>query len=221
MKHTSKLIDSSKTLKNSYLNLCRRLKFPQDIIKINFNHLLSKYSESSRHYHNIDHIRNCLGEFDEVADEINFSDEIELAIWYHDILYDIESTQNEEDSAEFTLEICLNAGTTERFSQKVYRLIMATSHQGEVETAEEKFIIDIDLSILGKPEPEYDEFEKNIRLEYGSIPDEIFFPARINVLQNFLKRPKIYLTEHFRKKYETQAGINMKNAIENLKRQLV
>jgi len=74
-------------------------------------------------------------------------------------------------------------------------------------------LIDIDLSILGKSQREFEEYEKNIREEYSWVPEEQFRAGRQVVLQRFLERDSIYSTDFFRKKYENQAIRNIENSL--------
>jgi predicted metal-dependent HD superfamily phosphohydrolase len=77
-------------------------------------------------------------------------------------------------------------------------------------------VVDIDLSILGKPSTIYDEFEKNVRREYWWVPRRRFVEARCGILKSFLARPFIYHWPHFRQKYESAARANMERALKAL-----
>jgi len=183
--------------------------------------LVVLYSEPGRHYHNLAHIQHCIRELEEFAvspeaqrlekqNLINFV-QLELAIWFHDAVYDPRSKSNEENSAE------LAGITIQRMnanSSAVRRLIHCTKHGTTVAgTVDEHVMLDIDLAILGRPAPEYREYSKNIRLEYDFVDADVYRTARSTILQSFLDRPFIYTTEYFRSKYETQARANIEEEL--------
>ena len=68
--------------------------------------LSALYAQSHRHYHTIAHVQSCLAEFEQycespecpVADELAIHC-VEMALWYHDAVYNPYSAQNEIKSA--------------------------------------------------------------------------------------------------------------------------
>ena len=79
-------------------------------------------------------------------------------------------------------------------------------------------MVDVDLSILGQREAVFRHYEHQISREYGTVPPELFCKGRATILQSFLDRDSIYLTNYFRKKYEQQARLNLQASIERLGR---
>ena len=77
-------------------------------------------------------------------------------------------------------------------------------------------MLDIDLAILGQEQDIFKEYEDNIRKEYIYVPKEIFNPKRSEILQSFLDRKSIYLTDYFKDKYEEIARDNLKKSIKDL-----
>jgi len=96
---------------------------------------------------------------------------------------------------------------------------LATKHiEGRIpKNIDEKFVVDIDLSILGQLQERFDEYEKNIKKEYSQIPEEKFKGGRKIILKKFLDRQNIYFTDFFRKKYELQARENLERTLSQLK----
>jgi len=78
-----------------------------------------------------------------------------------------------------------------------------------------RLIADIDLSIFGQSEKKFDEYERQIRKEYEWISEDDFVVGRSAILKSFLDRPKIYLTQILRTKYEVQARRNISRSIDN------
>ena len=89
--------------------------------------LLHRYGEAGRVYHTIDHIDHCLGQFDQVRSQCVQPDAVELAIWFHDAIYNFPAYENEKLSAAFFTqqsEKLLLSG----FREDVAALIIATEH---------------------------------------------------------------------------------------------
>src|SRR5258707_14163475 len=61
--------------------------------------LASRYSEPHRAYHTLRHIEHCLDEFEAVRQEARDPVAVEMALWYHDAVYDTRRRDNEELSA--------------------------------------------------------------------------------------------------------------------------
>lgn len=80
------------------------------------------------------------------------------------------------------------------------------------------YLIDADLSILGKHKVAYSEYVAQVRKEYGIYPKKIYNKNRIKVLKTFLSKPNIYNTVYFFDRYEKQARKNMENEIKILKK---
>ena len=76
-----------------------------------------------------------------------------------------------------------------------------------------KYLIDIDLSILGAASNIFKEYENNIRKEYKWVPKYIYQKERFEVLKSFLRRKHIFYTELFREKYEHQARTNINSVL--------
>ncbi len=77
--------------------------------------------------------------------------------------------------------------------------------------------MDIDLSILGRDEQTFEEYEKGVRMEYGWVHEDSFRKGRTEILNGFLERDSIYQTGYFREKYEEKARDNLRHSISLLK----
>ena len=161
--------------------------------------LKARYAEPHRHYHTLEHIEHCLREFDPAlaADP----EAVELAIWFHDAVYDTRRSDNEEKSAALLLELMPDA-------KRAAAMILVTKHH-KASTPDEALLVDVDLAILGQPREAFDRYEKQIREEYAWVPSLIFRAKRASILRGFLDRPFIYGTEAFRAKYEEAARANL------------
>jgi len=178
-----------------------------------FETLNSLYSQPHRFYHNLTHIDHCLRELSSIKSSAKDYDSLELAIWYHDAVYETRRDDNEKKSAELAKEICEINNFTDDFTTRVYQLILSTKHCGEPSDPDTKILLDVDLSILGQEEDIFKEYEDNIRKEYIWVPSDIFKAERKKILQSFLDRKSIYLTDYFKDKYEIIARDNLKKSI--------
>ena len=63
-----------------------------------FHRLVQAYGEPHRHYHTLTHIVKMLNALREFGKDLQHHEEVELAIWFHDAVYDPQRTDNEEAS---------------------------------------------------------------------------------------------------------------------------
>lgn len=181
-----------------------------------FEILIASYSEKHRFYHTLEHIEACFKHLDTVSTQVHKLHEVELALWFHDVIYKPFSGTNEEDSAEQARLFLENNKADPECINRIYDLIILTKDHLEPVTDDGKILLDIDLSILGVESHIYEQFEINIRKEYKRVPSFMFRKKRKEILQNFLKRPRIYHTDCFFERLEVQARENLKVAIKRL-----
>ena len=82
-------------------------KVPADSIQ---NQLLQHYSEPHRAHHTQRHLDECLSLLDRARSLCNQSDEVAVALWFHDAIYAPFRNDNERQSAEWLLRIASDAG---------------------------------------------------------------------------------------------------------------
>lgn len=197
--------------KKEWLKLWSRIGAKGDSNKA-YNDLIVRYAESHRTYHTLTHIEHCLDEFANVRNLLVNPDFVELAIWYHDAIYDTRAKDNEEKSAELVKKALL----PNSFEHAVIDLILATKHIAIPADYDARFLTDIDLSILGQDKNDFEEYEHQIRREYGWVADDIFIAGRAAILKSFFERLGIYSTQYFRKKYEARAQQNVAHSLAQL-----
>jgi len=181
-----------------------------------FYALNSRYSESHRFYHTKEHIGACLQYLDELCADAVKPNEVELAIWFHDAIYDPFSSTNEADSATWAKEFLSQNNAPDSQIENVNKLIMATLHDATPSANDEALLVDIDLSTLGESTATYDEYEKSVRKEYKRVPYFIYKKKRKEILKGFLKRAFIYTTPYFLERHEKRARENLTRAISSL-----
>ena len=177
-----------------------------------YSDILNCYSENHRHYHTIDHVSACLRHLDSV-ENIDNRREVEIALWFHDVIYSPLKKDNEDQSAVFACRALTALGESKQVIDSVKHLVILTKHPSDPKELHEKYLIDIDLSILGSSEDVYEGYERWIRKEYSNVPAILYRRGRKKVLRSFLDQPKIYTTELFYEKYEANARKNLENAL--------
>lgn len=181
------------------------------------NQLVAAYSERQRHYHTLQHLRECLAHFDAAASLARHPAEVELALWFHDAVYDPQADDNEERSAQWARDSVLAAGCGEDVAQRVHDLVMATKqHQAAPDDLDAALLLDVDLAILGASPARFDEYERQIRAEYAHVEPAAWGPRRARVLGGFLQRPRLYLTQPFHDALEARARANLERSLKAL-----
>jgi predicted metal-dependent HD superfamily phosphohydrolase len=122
-----------------------------------FHRLVACWSEPHRHYHTLQHLRECLAQFDVVRPLAQRPAEVELALWFHDAFYDVHRHDNEARSADWAAAEVRAAGLPDAVAQRVRALVLATEHKQPPEDPDAKLLVDIDLSILGAPRQRFDQ----------------------------------------------------------------
>jgi predicted metal-dependent HD superfamily phosphohydrolase len=178
-----------------------------------FGELVSAYTAPDRHYHDIRHIAHCLSELDGVRHLAHNPQALEVAIWFHDVVYDGRQKDNEEQSAQVTAAALRKLGASEAFIDEVQQLILFTRHDVEPTTSDGKLMADIDLASLALAPERFDENSRRIRSEYLHVPEDLFLRGRNDMLGGLLKRPRIYYTDAFHDRYEGQARENLERAV--------
>jgi predicted metal-dependent HD superfamily phosphohydrolase len=181
-----------------------------------FQRLVACWSEPHRHYHTLQHLRECLDHFDEVRPLAQRPAEIELALWFHDAIYDVHRHDNEARSADWAADEVRRAGLPAAMATRVHALVMATEHKQPPQEADAKLLVDVDLAILGAPRARFDESDAQIRREYAHVPESEFRAGRRAILGAFLARPRLYATRGFGTALEGPARENLARALARL-----
>jgi len=182
-----------------------------------FAELHDRYTAPFRRFHNLDHIDDCLHRVDEVAQLLHDPGAVELAIWFHDAVYDVGSGTNERRSAE--MFIALSAGARFGLRHRVCSLIMATRHAWIVQGNDRSFIVDIDLSGFGAPWDEFIESGARLREESSAISDAQYLAGQVRFLDRLRQRRHFFATDYFRDRYEATARENLRRLLADLANQ--
>jgi len=215
---------------NEFKELLKAIKPVKDILLIDFieDDIIKQYFQYFRRYHTYEeHIVPGLFLFETVRELCEEPNLVELAWWYHDVIYIPGSLDSEKISADKARFDCVQLGYGQKIASTVYSLVMATQHfKTEPITPDEKFIHDLDLAILGGDPEKYDKYSKLIREEYSFVKEKDFYQGRLQVLEYFLgksgsstdQKKSLYLTQYFQDLYEKKALDNILNEINDIKK---
>ncbi len=180
------------------------------------------YGQEHRHYHTLAHIGDCLAQFDMLrASHPRFLpprkwDAVEIALWFHDIIYQPAASDNEARSADLFEAVASASVLPRRFIDLVRDLILATGSDAPAATPEQRVALDCDLASLGYAPQRFSGSSAAIRREHGFLPDADFVETRRAALLRISGRPDIFYTEFMRLRYERQARANIADALANL-----
>ena len=175
--------------------------------------VVGPYTGADRHYHGLAHVLDCLRKADEVYERLTNGRAVDAALFFHDLVYDPTRSDNEERSAEMAARQLAAIGEDAPFIAIVRDLILDTRHVTSPASNDGRYVVDIDLSILGETPELFDAYERAIRREYAHVPDDAFRAGRTKILQQFLDRPRIYGTDYFRDRYEAAARANLSRSL--------
>ena len=178
--------------------------------------LIARYAEPARRYHTMQHLSECFSHWDAVRDQATHPGEVELALWFHDAVYDPHRDDNEVKSAALSRAAIVQASLPASLADGVSVLILATAHQSPPEPGDTALLVDVDLAILAAPRERFDEYERQVREEYAWVPAPLFERKRRDVLERFLARPSIYSSPHFQRVAEGPARENLRRSLVRL-----
>lgn len=179
------------------------------------NTLLERYSEADRHYHTIEHIEFCLSLFDQVADQCVNSDAVELAIWFHDAIYNFPLVENEKLSADYFMDAS-EGYMADDLRQNIFRQVITTDHKVRPVDPDQQILVDIDLSSFGRPWDQFIKDGQNVRRELAYQDDGFFYQQQISFMKQLVARKDFYNTPWFQQQFEATARSNLSRYLESL-----
>ena len=201
-------------LKSSWKTLLQPFRVEPELGYKVFLGLVNAYSGAERFYHNLGHIYQVLEIIEQMKSlSLNFQ-ALQLAAWFHDVIYDPKAQDNEQKSAEYA-EAALNSLQLPKdLIFRVINLIWDTkNHLASPTDIDSQILLDADLAILGSAEWKYQAYAEAIRQEYSWISDAEYRVGRKQVLHKFLQRERLYLTPYLFTKLEANARNNLRSEI--------
>jgi predicted metal-dependent HD superfamily phosphohydrolase len=193
--------------------------FPADaaLADETFRQLTAAYAGPGRFYHNLDHLRQVLATVAQLRDLATDYAAVRFAAWFHDFVSDPHAGDNEERSTTAALEtlpaLGVDAGTVGRVSGLI---LLTKTHQPAEGDANGRVLVDADLATLAAPPDLYRGYADAIRREYAWVPEAAFRTRRRDVLERFLRRPRIYLTQRMFASCEEAARRNLAEEVAQL-----
>ncbi len=180
--------------------------------------LRNRYAEPQRHYHAWDHIEALLRWFGQRRDHLHHPAAVELAILFHDAVYDPTRSDNEAESARLLKDAVL-PGLDDAVRARAARMVEATARHeipdglAPADRSDMAEFLDMDLSILGARTDVFDAYEQAIRREYAFVPEALYREARRGILRRFLERDRLYFSDWGRERFEAAARANLAASI--------
>ena len=180
--------------------------------------LVRQYSEPHRFYHDREHLAHCLDELDLATSLVAHPDQIEMAIWFHDVINEPGARDNEQRSADYFRRL---AGTLfdKEFVDAVVGLILVTTHRDTPSLPDQRFICDIDLASFGCPWECFLRDSSAVKAEFTGTEEE-YYRGKEAFLRAMLGRSRIFLTDFFNQRYELQARENIGRLLEMIEKRI-
>lgn len=154
-------------------------------IKCDVNTLLSMWNESHRAYHTLNHLNDLIDQINENKSYFSEKDYEKLVITslFHDCIYDPTKSNNEEMSAEFFENCCIDKSNKD--IQEIKQMIIDTkTHQPTTKLSEA--FSKYDMSIVERDFNQLLEWEKGISQEFSVYPKEQYKEGRLKFLESLL-----------------------------------
>ena len=173
-----------------------------------WNSVIEHHSEGHRRYHDKKHLAFCLQQLDSAAHLVEDRVAVEMAIWFHDIVYQPDAGDNEENSATL-FRYLVTPYLQPDLINKVCKIILATKHIDAPENADQAFMLDIDLSSMGLPWKYFCRDANDLRTESSNTSNRRYYSEKLKFYDVLLKKPTIYYSDFFSELYEGQARKNI------------
>ena len=201
-------------LKTAWVTLTKPYGVSAPEVIATFARLAEAYGEPGRYYHTLKHIWHVLQTVNSLQNGGQSESALQLAAFFHDVIYDSHAADNEEKSAEYAQAVLQSWHVPAVVIDLTAHLIICTkAHHAEPADFDAQILLDADLAILGTSPNAYQIYAQAIRQEYGWVTDENYRAGRKAVLENFLKRERLYYTNQLYQALEAQARQNLATEI--------
>jgi predicted metal-dependent HD superfamily phosphohydrolase len=203
------------SLKDRTVEILTEMDFVNLNVTIVWKDIITRYSETHRKYHTLDHIEQMFDVYDRIFWNYRYLP-LEAAILFHDIIYDPKLTDNEKKSADYVKALMVKRSY--RSSLAITCDMIENTDYANVPNPYgmyEEFLRDFDFYIFSSSIDNYKLYTQQIREEYSFIEDKIFFSNRAKFLIKLLQRDKIYYTKQF-SRYEEDAKNNIANELNHI-----
>ncbi len=203
---------STEDVKKSWTSIASKYSHDSGLITELWDEIVTAYTSPNRHYHNLHHISFMLQLFHQYEEKLIKKGEVLFSIFYHDIIYDVKSRKNEENSVKYAALRLLKLGVSPTAINRISKMIVSTKHHEPTDNMDNNYLLDFDLAILSAPEKEYKLYTDQIRNEYLLYPKTMYRFGRKRLLKNLLRQSSIYATEDFQSRNQ-KALINLEREL--------
>lgn len=181
--------------------------------------LRRRYAEPHRAYHGQAHIDTLLAGLAGEDRHVENKAATELAIWYHDAIYDPSASDNEARSADL-LVAEMHGLACPSVVSAAERMVRATaSHElppdlPDALRGDTVTFLDLDMAVLGADPADYDVYEAGIAAEYIPVHGLTNFrTGRAAFLRAMLTRERLFHTERFHHRLDAAARANLRRGL--------
>ncbi|MBM4107699.1 MAG: hypothetical protein FJ255_02625 [Phycisphaerae bacterium] len=183
--------------------------------------LIEHYTSPGRFYHTLDHVVGMVRQVRELRGSVQLGtlpeadlrsvdfDLLELAVWFHDAVYEVGAEDNEVRSADLAAGAARAMGFSEAQVDRIKDLVLQSAHRAPATTFAARLMCDIDLVLLGLPWEQFVAGMDLIRRECAPMPRAASQFERAAMLRSFLSRASIYQTALYRERFEARARENI------------
>ena len=202
--------------------------------------LIDRWYEPHRTYHGPAHLTHVLDSLVVIDPDRTAPRAVALALWFHDAVHDGTAGADESASAALAGEMlgALGArstavGTEEAHGAQVAKVaarverteiaevqrlvLLTTHHDPALDDHAGALVCDADLAILGSAPDRYTRYTEQVRREYAHVPDEVFAPARAEILERLLDAGPFFRTAVGSERWEAAARRNVSDEIVRLR----
>lgn len=186
-----------------------------------YNALIKRYDEPHRAYHNVGHLVELFEYFYAHKTKFKNPQAVALALFYHDAIYAIKSSDNEDLSADLASIELSQLGFNKEISARVTDLIIMTkTHDCDQSDYDAALMLDMDMAVLGLSNPNYRRYARSIQAEYSPFfTIECYRARRMQFLVSVENKERLFMTEIFEDRYGAQAIDNIKDEYLRLQKQ--
>ena len=201
--------DQRETLQQLWLRYARGIGIAGSTIPL-LTQLIAAWSEPQRHYHTLRHLQECLERLENWGRNSPVRNELGIALWFHDAIYDTTRPDNEDRSARWASKALKLLAADPLAIGLVGRFVRATKHHSSPRRVDGlDLMLDIDLAVLGADRARFEEYERQVRLEYSHVPDDAFAHGRAEFVDSMLQRGRLFRTDAAHAELEARARQNL------------
>lgn len=182
-----------------------------------FVEIIAGHSQAHRRYHGVAHLEALFTLLDQHATAVSAPLPLHFAVWWHDVVYEPQASDNEARSAALARERLTEFGASTALINTVEALILATrNHWDAPAMGDGDYFLDADIAILGAPQSVYDHYAADVRAEYSFAPEPLYRAGRSHFLAKAAQRTPLFRRPEFETAYGATARANMRRELASL-----